>query len=703
MAHLIIGHTSERSARIWVRGDIFRSACRVCVESDNAKRAKKHIRLRRRDDYTGVVEFGDLKPGTPYSVTAMFSPLRAKAVGSFTTFALSNDGSPVQFSFILSSCNLSVVSIDNFLAFLLAVAGTSVGRTALDLPVRRWRHPSFFWLWAVLRMPLRLLLKATAGLVYICTGLKQPGTPSIRSPFLKLAAVFDPWILEIKTSMENLPAVGDLVSTPATDGASEATAVVAARGPAENGKQAGTVPSGTVVPCRLVLAHVQGTFERDRELYAQAQGRLGIRTTRGAEVALVGRVADVWQGKAWYEPCPSFVLHAGDQIYYDFPTLARAPRRQDYRIAYREAWFEDEAARYVLANYPNYMTLDDHEIANQFARDFHPPKDGVSSNVYREEALAVYREYTHALAPMPATGEGPRSESFSYQFEKGSCGFFVLDTRTQRLDRAAANDRPSPRMIDPAQMTRLLNWLKHDGHSVKFVVTSVPFVAEVKEAPVAGPAPPSDWFSRPARGESAPVAAARTSKGNSEQDKWSAQRFRVQREQIIEHIHRHRIERVVFLTGDMHCCYHATMRIGGDTPYTSTTIHELAGGPVNQLDLSRVDDFITRHTGRTDSGVRYDVVLDRFHGAASAVLYIQVNYEHREPVLSSEQEWVPELKWHVIRTLTDANPLAWSRKVPGGAQPETVPADATEHVMSGRISFVRQRRTDDLRRWHDTR
>jgi hypothetical protein len=690
MVHLIIGHTSERSARIWVRGDIFRSACRVSVESDNAKRRENCIRLRRRDDYTGVVKFDNLKAGTHYSVTAMFSPLPAKAAGSFTTFPVPNDGFPGQFSFILLSCNLSVVSIDNFLAFLLAMAGTSVGQTALDLPVRRWRHPSFFWLWAVLRMPLRLLVQATAFLIYVCTGLKQPGTPSIRSPFLKLAAVFDPWILEIETSMDKLPAVGDLVSTQAPDGTSDATAVVAARGPAENGKQAGTVPSGTV---RLVLAQVQGTFERDRELYAQARGRLGIRT-RGAKFAKVGRVANVWQGKAWHEPRPSFVLHAGDQIYYDFPKLDRAPRRQDYRIAYREAWFEDEAARYVLANYPNYMTLDDHEIANQFARDFHTPNDGVSSNDYRVEALAAYREYTDALAPTPATGEGP----FSYQFEKGSCGFFVLDTRTQRLDHEAANDRPSPRMIDQAQMTRLLNWLKQDGHSVKFVVTSVPFVAEVREASSPRPEAPSDWFSPPVGGESGSVPRP----GNSEQDKWSAQRFRAQRDEIIEHIHRHRIERLVFLTGDMHCCYHATMRIGGDTPYTSTTIHELAGGPVNQLDLSRVDDFIIRRTGRTDRGVPYDVVLDRFHGAASAVMYIQVNYQHREPVLSSEQEWVPELKWHVIRTLTDANPLAWSRKDPGGVQPETVPADAVEHVMSGRISFVRQREIDDLRRWKET-
>jgi hypothetical protein len=695
MAHLIIGHTTERTARIWVRGDFISSSCMVRVECAAAPPKEQRIRLRSRDDYTGVVEFSGLEAGTGYTVTATFSPRKAQAAGSFTTFPAAIAG-PAGFSFILSSCNLSVVSVDNFLAFLLAMAGTSVGRTSLDLPTRRWKTPVL--------APIAWLLKKALALVSLIitwgTGLKQPGTPSIRSPFLKLCAVFDSWILEVDASIEQLPAVGDVVSVAGFGGRTVASAVVAARGPGDQATRVAMAATGKPVPCRLVVTHVVGSFQRWHTLYAQARGRLGIRSSK-TKTTLVGPIAGVWRSAAWY-PRPAFVLHAGDQIYYDFPTLAREPHRRDYRTAYREAWFEDEAARHLLANYPNYMTLDDHEIANQYARDFHPPRPShLWRHVYRDEALLAYQEYTHALAPQ---ADAAGSASFAYQFEKGACGFFVLDTRTQRLDGADPDDAPSPRIIDEAQMGRLLAWLRQDQHRVKFVVTSVPFVAEVIENEVAAQQP-SDWFSPPEEGqEGAPIA-----RPNSEQDKWTAARFRIQRDQIIEHIHRHRIEGVVFLTGDMHCCYHASMSIGGDTPYSSVTIHELAGGPVNQLDLSRVDDFIVRRANRTGGGVPYDVVLDRFHGEASAVLYIQVKYQPREPALRAEQDLVPELHWHVIRTLTDANPLAWLPKELDGpdkkdrAKAATAPPEAAEEVMTGRIAFVRQRDLDGLRRWEGTR
>ena len=52
---------------------------------------------------------------------------------------------------------------------------------------------------------------------------------------------------------------------------------------------------------------------------------------------------------------------------------------------------------------------------------------------------------------------------------------------------------------------------------------------------------------------------------NDENDKWSAARFKEQRDRIIEHISRNNIQRLIFLTGDMHCCYHASMRIASES------------------------------------------------------------------------------------------------------------------------------------------
>ena len=44
-------------------------------------------------------------------------------------------------------------------------------------------------------------------------------------------------------------------------------------------------------------------------------------------------------------------------------------------------------------------------------------------------------------------------------------------------------------------------------------------------------------------------------------DKWCGRPFRWQRDEIIDFIEEKAIERVVFLVGDMHCAYHASMSI----------------------------------------------------------------------------------------------------------------------------------------------
>ena len=128
-------------------------------------------------------------------------------------------------------------------------------------------------------------------------------------------------------------------------------------------------------------------------------------------------------------------MHAGDQIYYDFPETPQTAA-DDYRLAYREAWFDDEAAIAICSRiWPHYMTLDDHEIADQFARDFTPPAEGLHART-REEA-------THRLPRLRAREESrPRRgrravrepDSFWYRFDIGARRFFVLDTRTQRCD-----------------------------------------------------------------------------------------------------------------------------------------------------------------------------------------------------------------------------------------------------------------------------
>jgi hypothetical protein len=169
----------------------------------------------------------------------------------------------------------------------------------------------------------------------------------------------------------------------------------------------------------------------------------------------------------------------------------------------------------------------------------------------------------------------------------------------------------------------------------------------------------------------------------------------VQREQIIEFINEHRIEYVVFLTGDMHCCYYATMRIGGSSIYDAVTVHELAGGPANQLQLPNLDEFIQARTRHTANKLRVDIALERFHSQASGVLHLAVSYERHDRLVRDRdgragtktdlQPFAPRVDWNVVRTLTSNEPGNWGP----GAEP----------VMQGRIAFHLARTVDDLQSW----
>ena len=665
MAHIIIGHTTETSVRILVRGDNRRPRCEMVVYSADIQQ-RRHAECFEHDDYLTVVVFDELQPGCEYGVTATFNPGGVAVEGRFRTFARTTPDSPERFSFVLSSCNLSVISINNFLAFLTAAAGASVAMTSLDSPLDRWRRPAFMPLRRLWRSALKFALGGVSQLVQHETGIKQPGPPFIRSPFLKLAAVFDARIVEVLLELREppdprepfvrLPAVADSVRADSVRG------VVAALPGVFTDPPTPYAPKPRVA--RFVLAHVEGVLKP------------GTMLRRGEDGKVIGRILRVWHAEPWFN-VPCFFVHAGDQIYYDFPKPNRKPDRNEYRLAYREAFFEDEANRYLLSHWPHYMTLDDHEIADQFANDFVPLLEDVPPAAYLRAARTAYVEYEDALNP-----PRPERTRLWYTFDKDAAHFFVMDTRTQRF-----NVGPVGQIIDPEQMTALCTWMLAHEHDLKFIVTSVPFVAEVDEDR-SSDAP--RWVEQ----ERQQCSAERPS--NRLNDKWSAPQFALQREQIVEFIDAHRIEYVVFLTGDMHCCYYATMRVGGSSAYDAVTVHELAGGPANQLQLANLEEFIGARARHTATGVRFDVALERFHSQASGVLHLEVSYKRHDRIVrdrrvrdagsqSGLHPFAPQVDWNVIRTLTSNDAGNW------GA--------AVEPVMQGRITFHLARTFETLQPW----
>ena len=656
MAHLIIGHTTHSTARIWVHEDKG-GPCHVSVAS-TGNTASRSIELEKDRDYTGIADFDGLSPGTEYIVSVKFR--HGIASGRFRTMAAPSGDAALPFSFVLSSCNLPVVRVNHLLSFLLVMAGAGAARSSFTLPRDRWTLPWKLpnWLVPPLAFVGRKALGLAAVVLSIGTEARQPSPPYLRSPFLKLSAVFDAWLVDLAAAeTDRLPVVGDVV----TAGAARATIASLTKT-----KVPKTKPERAT--CRLVLTHVNGTFAPGQQMFVQG------RSTAPFAVVCVNRA------RPWYQE-PSFFIHAGDQIYSDFPFPDRPPKAAEYRRAYHEAWFDDPSARDVLSRWPHYMTLDDHEIADQYALDFNPPRDNVDANRYRAEALGPYRMYVASRNPPCARGELANGEGpFWFEFEYGRAKFFVLDTRTHRKNKD--DKKGKAQMVDGDQLCALLSWMTEHREDLKFVITSVPFVAEFDQEKVeAG----RRWEDQNRR--------------NPENDKWSASQFGWQRGRIIEHIYRENVEHLVFLTGDMHCCYHAAMRIGGGSKYDSITVHELAGGPLNQLQLPNLAEFRTRRRKCTvdadgSTGIDYEVTLERFHSQVSAVMHLKVAYVDQEPLRRSDTPKRPTLEWNVIRTVTDVGASGWSVQTSKG--PET---SAGESALGGRIDFVARRAFCQLHPW----
>ena len=354
-----------------------------------------------------------------------------------------------------------------------------------------------------------------------------------------------------------------------------------------------------------------------------------------------------------------FCIHAGDQIYFDMSFLngvdaydgnslavgqVPRPNEKNYRDIYRRAWIDDEDAREFLARSAHYMTLDDHEIVDQFSNDRPPDEYGYCADDYKQPALAAYREYVHIR-------HGARDDdALHYEFTHAGCAFFVMDTRTERY-ALGTTGRPV-RMISEEQLDRLKMWLHRWRDVPKFVVSSVPFVAELSRPSISRIA--REQFER-----TSPLPVGR-------EDKWCGDRFSAQREEIIQYLYSERIGRLVFLCGDMHGCYHASMDIGrGENPIK---VHELMAGPFYQLNLARYQDFDgfrRRQTANDTTQVEYVSRLDRaeFYAGSPAVMHVRLECEadvEKDPTKART------LHWQLIRTLAgvaDANPLDSSGRI----------------------------------------
>ncbi len=198
-----------------------------------------------------------------------------------------------------------------------------------------------------------------------------------------------------------------------------------------------------------------------------------------------------------------FILLIGDQIYadaYDHNDIGKVCcSLEEYRQVYAYTWSRPPFRR-LLENLPAYMTLDDHEVDDDWTwtspdREFAqiPFWDRVmrwiqgrseeERRIPRQrvrDALQAYWEHQGMHAPhfqLPPklntraqyalTAEDPGSLAYTFTF--GAAAFFVLDTRTMRV-----KSREEKSMLGDGQWLALQSWLLtvKDRYPVKFIVSS---------------------------------------------------------------------------------------------------------------------------------------------------------------------------------------------------------------------------------------
>lgn len=258
---------------------------------------------------------------------------------------------------------------------------------------------------------------------------------------------------------------------------------------------------------------------------------------------------------------PDFMLHCGDQIYYDIPNFWKHPKLSEYRNKYLDAWGDCVPAKELLANIPNYMILDDHEMVDNFSNDMDGRKHRSNPQEIREHSLKAYQEFQHSHNPW-TYGE----DSFYFNFSWGGKHFFVMDGRTERWAKGA-----DPCLLGKDQMQAFKDWLIQHKSELKFVVCAVPFVAEVTVS----------------------------------DDKWSGRPFRKQREHIMNFLLNEKIDNLIFLSGDMHHSYYAKLEIRQRNGGSKVLVHELMSSPIN----NRVRrDFSSQYdNGKSHQSEDYDL------------------------------------------------------------------------------------------------
>lgn len=248
---------------------------------------------------------------------------------------------------------------------------------------------------------------------------------------------------------------------------------------------------------------------------------------------------------------PRCLILVGDQIYADATAGLFDPTHMDdrYELPY-QAWLRTSAVRNVLRRVPLYATLDDHEIDNNWERNYQDPKSGRR----RAKGVRAYFRMQRVAGP-PIRGATVKRIPVWYDATIDGYDFFFVDSRSEREMRTIA-DLDHREMIDEHQMSALLAWLDQTASDrPRFVVCGSILLPRRKTTSggATGPINSDAWDGYPATFHA-----------------------------LLGYIANRNMRNLVFLSGDEHHSCIATARLvsldeNGDelTGSESTTLHSI--------------------------------------------------------------------------------------------------------------------------------
>jgi alkaline phosphatase D len=296
------------------------------------------------------------------------------------------------------------------------------------------------------------------------------------------------------------------------------------------------------------------------------------------------------------DPPISALLMTGDQVYIDDLNIFAPDRKlQDILRKYRVAFSQPEIAR-LMSRVPTYMTLDDHEIEDNWPANRRPWDNFLYAN-----AMKAYELYQASHSPayeQLADGQvSNQLEKYWYQFHEGDIEWFITDTRTCR--NLSVGDR---RILDAEQEQALCTWLIDSPARVKFVVSSVLFFPDQKRR---------------------------------DEDAWKG--FAEQRLRLLETIREHQVKNVIFVAGDVHGSLTSRLRHSADPHFE---VHTIVSSPLcnsKWLTYATPSTFVLdQPLARTATGdYRHELIgsvvsRDNFAHFVVEAGHIEVNYHDRD-------------------------------------------------------------------------